>query len=53
VPAPTAPADKTAAEGPGAGEAKAEPQPSKEYTLDDVAKHTGKDDCWVVVNGEV
>merc|ERR1719373_911463 len=23
------------------------------YTLDDVAKHTTKSDCWVVVNGEV
>ena len=25
----------------------------KEYTLADVAKHNTKDDCWVVVNGEV
>jgi len=25
----------------------------KEYTLDDVAKHTTEEDCWVVVNGEV
>merc|ERR1712170_136008 len=23
------------------------------YTLEDVAKHTTKSDCWVVVNGEV
>merc|ERR1712060_1009713 len=23
------------------------------YTLDEVAKHTSKSDCWVVVNGEV
>ncbi|KAK4055383.1 Osmotic growth protein [Microbotryomycetes sp. JL221] len=25
----------------------------KEYTLDDVAKHNTKEDCWVAVNGEV
>jgi len=25
----------------------------KEYTMAEVAKHTTKDDCWVVVNGEV
>merc|ERR1712061_419696 len=23
------------------------------YTLDEVAKHTSKSDCWVVVNGQV
>merc|ERR1711876_169726 len=23
------------------------------YTLEEVAKHTSKSDCWVVVNGEV
>jgi succinate dehydrogenase/fumarate reductase flavoprotein subunit len=26
---------------------------SSEYTLEDVAKHTKKDDVWVVVNGQV
>jgi len=26
---------------------------SKEYTLDDVAKHNTEKDCWVVVNGQV
>lgn len=25
----------------------------KEYTLEEVAKHNKKDDCWVVVNGQV
>ncbi|GAA6061068.1 hypothetical protein JCM10212_000111 [Sporobolomyces blumeae] len=25
----------------------------KEYTLDEVAKHNSKDDCWVVINGQV
>jgi cytochrome b involved in lipid metabolism len=27
--------------------------PSKEYTLDEVAKHKTEKDCWVVVNGQV
>lgn len=26
---------------------------TKEYTLDDVAKHKTEEDCWVVVNGQV
>ncbi|KAM0790948.1 hypothetical protein ACM66B_004253 [Microbotryomycetes sp. NB124-2] len=35
-------------------EAKPAPQQEKkEYTLEDVAKHNTKDDCWVAVNGEV
>ncbi|KAM0790947.1 hypothetical protein ACM66B_004252 [Microbotryomycetes sp. NB124-2] len=35
-------------------EAKPAPQQEKkEYTLEDVAKHSTKDDCWVAVNGEV
>ncbi len=25
----------------------------KEFTMDEVAKHTTKDDCWFVVNGNV
>lgn len=25
----------------------------KEYTLEEVKKHNSKDDCWVVVNGQV
>ncbi len=26
---------------------------SQTYTLDDVAKHNTKDDCWAVINGEI
>merc|ERR1712241_1018976 len=37
-----APAAAAAASGGGGG-----------YTLEEVAKHTSKSDCWVVVNGEV
>jgi succinate dehydrogenase/fumarate reductase flavoprotein subunit len=36
-----------------AGEAKAAPAAGKAYSLDDVAKHNTKDDCWVIVNGQV
>lgn len=32
---------------------KEEKKEMKEYTLEEVAKHTTKDDCWVVVNGQV
>ena len=44
-----------AASGSGAGgdeEAAAAAAP-KTYTMDEVAKHAAKDDCWVVVNGDV
>jgi len=58
-PAQSAPAKQggtNTADGPGAGQ-KAAPQkkaePTKEYTLDDVAKHNKKEDVWVVVNGQV
>uniref|UniRef100_A0A6B2L0T2 fumarate reductase (NADH) n=1 Tax=Arcella intermedia TaxID=1963864 RepID=A0A6B2L0T2_9EUKA len=34
-------------------EAKKVETPSKEFTLQEVAKHKTKDDCWVAVNGEV
>merc|ERR1712048_1322939 len=37
---------KTAASGPTTGGGGG-------YTLDEVAKHTSKSDCWVVVNGQV
>jgi len=32
---------------------KVEKKEQKEYTLEEVAKHNKKDDCWVVVNGQV
>jgi len=34
-------------------EKKGEDKVLKKYTLEDVAKHTSKEDCWVVVNGQV
>merc|ERR1719444_299741 len=37
----------------GGGAAVALPPGMSAYTLADVAKHTTKSDCWVVVNGEV
>merc|ERR1719379_393522 len=37
----------------GGAEAVALPPGTSAYTLADVAKHTSKSDCWVVVNGEV
>merc|ERR1711963_507509 len=40
-----APAAAVAASGGGGG--------GGGYTLEEVAKHTSKSDCWVVVNGEV
>merc|ERR1719421_1381405 len=44
--AAVAAAPGTAAAAPAAGGAQG-------YTLDEVAKHTTKEDCWVVVNGQV
>lgn len=32
---------------------KKEEKVMKEYTMDEVAKHTTKDDCWVVISGQV
>jgi cytochrome b involved in lipid metabolism len=40
-------------DGPGKGQEPPKKQEMKEYTLDEVAKHKGKDDIWVVVNGQV
>ncbi|KAH8922285.1 Flavocytochrome c [Atractiella rhizophila] len=49
TPAPSAPAQEQKTV-----EKKEEPKAElKEYTLAEVAKHNTKDDCWVVVNGEV
>jgi hypothetical protein len=52
APTQSTPAQPSAAGGAGKEQAK-EPQQKKEYTLEDVSKHSTKDDCWVVVNGEV
>ncbi|KAI5477479.1 hypothetical protein MNV49_006325 [Pseudohyphozyma bogoriensis] len=35
------------------GEKKSEKKEMKEYTLEEVGKHTTKEDCWVVVNGQI
>jgi flavocytochrome c len=50
---PTESSNKTGPDGPGASKKEEPAQEQKEYTLDEVAKHKTKDDCWVVVNGEV
>jgi len=44
APAPKAPAKKSQ---------EAQAKPTKQFTLDDLKKHTSKDDVWVAVNGEV
>nr|KAJ3413095.1 hypothetical protein HK105_002169 [Polyrhizophydium stewartii] len=47
-----APAAAAASSG-AAAEAAPAASKTKEYTLDEVAKHNKEDDCWVVVNGQV
>lgn len=50
------PSPSTSTASPAPAPAKKEEEIStqlKEYTLADVAKHNKKDDCWVVVNGQV
>ena len=43
----------TASGSSSAADAKEEESGAKVYTMDEVAKHATKDDCWVVVNGDV
>merc|ERR1719199_776075 len=47
------PAPAAVAAAPGAAAAAPAAGGAQGYTLEEVAKHTTKDDCWVVVNGQV
>jgi len=49
APAPATDAAPSAAPAPSSSS----PSGAKAFTFDDVAKHNTKDDCWVVVNGQV
>ena len=54
-PGPSASETTTTAgpDGPGKGQEPPKKKELKEYSIDEVAKHTSKDDIWVAVNGQV
>ncbi|EJD07163.1 fumarate reductase [Fomitiporia mediterranea MF3/22] len=52
-PVPASSSDPSAAQGKKEQEVKEKESTSGAFTVEEVAKHNKKDDCWVIVNGQV